>query len=233
MVDRLERRLVIGLGSGRCGSRSLAYLLNAQPNTKINHEHFIPMPWKVSGRAIQYFLESIMTKADTLWYGDVAFWHLNYMPAIIEILPQTKCVVIKRNRDETIASKVLIYKSLGYCGCIHFRSKHWQPEWDEFVFESGGYSLLYHAEPHFDLPIEEAVAAQYDLYYERIDEQMQMYPDNYKLYETEDILSNVDTQMSLFNWLGMTDVFPIVGIHVNKSVDQYRDEHGMQEKGGN
>lgn len=231
MVDHQERRLVIGLGGGRCGTRSLTYLLNAQPNTKINHEHFIPMPWSPSPRALQYFLEFVMAKADTLWYGDVAFWHLNYAPSILEILPQTKYVVIKRDKDAVIASKLLIYNSLGYCAPVHFRSKYWDPKWDKVTFDIGGYALLYHAEPHFDLPKEEAIAAQYDLYYERVDEFMKMYPDSFKLYDTEDILNNVDTQMELFRWLGMTDVFPVIGIHVNKSIDQYRDEHGVQEKG--
>jgi hypothetical protein len=173
-----------------------------------------------------------MAKADTLWYGDVAFWHLNYTPYIIDVLPLTKCIVIKRDRDACIASKLKAYSKLGYCAVVDFRSKHWKPEWDKVTFENGGLALLYHAEPHFDLPMEDAIAAQYDTYYHVVNTYMNKYPDNFRLYPTEELLNNTDMQMGLFQWLGMTDVFPITGIHVNKGTDRYRDEHGMQVDGG-
>ena len=41
------RRLVIGLGTGRCGTVSLSRLLNAQPDAQVRHELRPYLPWAV------------------------------------------------------------------------------------------------------------------------------------------------------------------------------------------
>ena len=43
-----KKKLVFGLGSGRCGSASLTFLLSQQESTLATHEMFPVLPWKVN-----------------------------------------------------------------------------------------------------------------------------------------------------------------------------------------
>jgi len=117
------RTLVIGLGSGRCGSLSLAAMLNAQDDAVVLHEgshrcgdvtlagaeemgravegH---LPWKPDTARLSARLAAI-TQADARFVGDVAFYYLPYVADIMSssALP-VRFVCLKRDMEETVRS---------------------------------------------------------------------------------------------------------------------------------
>lgn len=42
----LNQHIILGLGSGRCGTLSLAHVLNRQPGVQVSHEERPRLPWK-------------------------------------------------------------------------------------------------------------------------------------------------------------------------------------------
>jgi len=47
------RKLIIGLGTGRCGTMSLSKLLSMQENTIVSHETGTPLPWDFDLASLQ------------------------------------------------------------------------------------------------------------------------------------------------------------------------------------
>jgi len=74
----INKKLIIGLGTGRCGTKSLATLLNAQENSNVTHEDPPVLPWEFDEKAAQDKLESLL-KRDADFVGDVSFSYLNYI----------------------------------------------------------------------------------------------------------------------------------------------------------
>ena len=49
------RRFIFGMGTGCCGTASLAWLLNSQENAFVGHELFPILPWSTSQKARDNF----------------------------------------------------------------------------------------------------------------------------------------------------------------------------------
>src|SRR2546423_307998 len=95
-----ERRILLGIGSGRCGTRSLANLLNRQPGTQVTHEEPPRLPWRIPhDRAMTHRLAQIEPIV-----GDVASYFLPYVQQAIEYSPGIRIVCLKRPREEVIDS---------------------------------------------------------------------------------------------------------------------------------
>jgi hypothetical protein len=129
--------IIIGLGSGRCGTRSLASLLNAQPDTVCFHEiNPSCMAWTGTERTVLSMLEEFRAvlaggprqitvdlatrrRADQLprlrslgtvtAIGDVAFYYLAYAPILAE-MPDVTMPVLRRDKDATVASFVEVMR---------------------------------------------------------------------------------------------------------------------------
>ena len=125
--------IVIGLGTGRCGTASLAHLISAQPNSICFHE-LNPSCIRHSGtvqpilntinefdRIIDGGDTSLLTvdlsrKPGAIMYdklrsmgsvntiGDVAFYYLFYVDRMIETNKNIRFICLKRDREETIQS---------------------------------------------------------------------------------------------------------------------------------
>jgi hypothetical protein len=125
--------LVIGLGSGRCGSHSLQKLLNAHNDCLFFHEinHRLlrfegsKASLKVTLDGIRAFAESkaegdliadlskpenlavidsVSQKNNIQFYGDIAHFYLGYVNEILSLYPNTKFICLKRDKTETINS---------------------------------------------------------------------------------------------------------------------------------
>jgi hypothetical protein len=125
--------IVIGLGTGRCGTTSLAHLLGHQPNSVVFHEmspsvmRFAGTPAPVINTVREF--EAILDGGNTSLLtadlsrqstdetysklcsmqqvstlGDIAFYYLNYVETIIASSKQVRFVCLKRDRDSTINS---------------------------------------------------------------------------------------------------------------------------------
>jgi Sulfotransferase family len=129
--------IIIGLGSGRCGTRSLAALLNAQPDTVCFHEvNPSCMAWTGTERTVLSMLEEFRAvlaggprqltvdlasrrRAEQLprlrslevvrAIGDVASYYLPYAPMLAE-MPDVRLPVLRRDKAATIASFVEVMR---------------------------------------------------------------------------------------------------------------------------
>ena len=107
------KKIIFGLGTGRCGTVSLAAALNSCENSLITHEGKgvgeklnearILLPWNRNPLLLERKLEQISGREHSL-VGDVAFYYLPYVEIILGKYPDSKFVCMKRNRDETVNS---------------------------------------------------------------------------------------------------------------------------------
>lgn len=108
--DTAAPRIVLGLGTGRCGTKSLARLLNAQPGFSVTHEARPILPWQ----GTQHGLES---KIARMWgrkgraVGDVCFSYLPYIERAFRTFPNLVAVCMQRQREATVQS--LMRKTVG------------------------------------------------------------------------------------------------------------------------
>jgi hypothetical protein len=129
--------IIVGMGSGRCGTRSLASLLNAQPNTVCFHEvNPSCMAWTGTSRTVLSMLEefravlaggprevtadlSTRYRADPLQrlrsldavtaIGDVASYYLPYASTLAG-MPDVRMPVLRRDKGSTVASFVQVMR---------------------------------------------------------------------------------------------------------------------------
>lgn len=144
--------LLIGLGTGRCGTVSLSKLLDIQDGCCMTHEKH-PMPWTVNKALFERTYKSI-TSGGEPFIGDVAFYHLPYINFILEKTKEVKFVVLKRPKEEVVVS--YMKKTIGM--------DHWRPTtrpnpWDIC------YPTFFHK-----LTKEEAIGFYWDLYYEMVED---------------------------------------------------------------
>lgn len=98
---------VIGLGSGRCGTTSLAALLASQRSADAVHERFPHLRWSDEPDVFRHF----PTKVTCDLWADVGFYYLPHVRAIWEKYPSTCFVCLKRDKEQTVASWLRYFRS--------------------------------------------------------------------------------------------------------------------------
>ncbi len=134
-----SKRVVIGCGTGRCGTVSLVKFLNAQPGISMLHEgvrderrtHHL-VPWYGGEAQLWSWLAELdAMSGDAGWYGDVGFYFLPYLPAIFERYPTSRAICLERSRKEVINS--FLNKTEGRNHWYRHGGTGWQQdlEWDD------------------------------------------------------------------------------------------------------
>lgn len=99
-----ETQYIFGLGVGRCGTLSLANLLNSQKSASVGHEHMPLHWWPIVGdfhRAKDLLLEKAKTNKIV---GNVAYLWIQYIPDIIRSFHNPKFIYIWRDKEEVVES---------------------------------------------------------------------------------------------------------------------------------
>jgi hypothetical protein len=124
---------VFGIGTGRCGTASLAALLSWQLCGTVTHEVLSSnVPWDSADReAVAGQLKRALPEPHRYLRGDVASYWLPYLldDRFLKLFPNSVVIHIKRPRDEVVAS--FLRKTMG--------RNHWQEgavdvrpcEWDQ------------------------------------------------------------------------------------------------------
>lgn len=150
------KKFIFGIGTGRCGTTSLSSLLNGQNNSNVSHEMSgdILLPWKFDEKEYDRYIDSLH-KRKQLFIGDVSFYLVNYIPQIIKDFPESKIIVLKRNKQETINSFI---KKIGPL-------EHW-------ISNPRRFSIYDKCFPKFDFEIQKIkrISLYYDLYYSLVDQ---------------------------------------------------------------
>ncbi len=199
-------KIVIGLGSGRSGTQSLARLLNLQYKAKVWHEkEQWRIPWVNGVRRVKHQLH--VFRFLSLFYhlvGDIAFYYLPYVPLIQEIIPDAKFICMRRERDATIKSYVNWVGRLNFCPWINHDGTQWSfNHWDQCYPK-------YNAQT-----IEEAVALYYDEYYRIAEEFEKRYPHQFRIFWIDD-LNTKEGQNKIFDFLNIQNPIFQVGIKTNQ-----------------
>lgn len=116
-----DRRIVIGLGTGRCGTQTLAALIDAQPGGAVTHEWpGARVAWEGGEAEVDRMLDELerrLTAGATL-VGEVGSYYLPYVAQIRARIPDARFIILKRERDATVES---------FLEKTRDKANHWAP----------------------------------------------------------------------------------------------------------
>ena len=170
-----SKKLIFGLGSGRCGTHSLADLLNSQKDSQITHEMGDQpvLTWEFDEKTLDYYLNKI-TSRNSFFAGDVAFYLLPYVETIIKKYPESRFVCLMRDKEETVCSYEK--KTIG--------RNHWQTHRGEF-YQLCPWDKCY---PKYECKNKRtALELYYDDYYSFVDSLVKKYPSNVSLFPMDSL----------------------------------------------
>lgn len=196
----MKKKLVFGLGSGRCGSASLAYLMAHQESTHASHELFPILPWKVDAGILAQKWTGMDHQShlfDVVYDGGSYF--LAYVPVIMNSWNQheyannrydVKFICLKRDKEKTVQSYLRKFKKQNNNPLQNHNDPNIQTnEWDLSFPKYDGISL------------EEAVSKYYDEYYSVCEFWQTKYSSNFRIFNTETLNSE----------LGVSTILDFVG----------------------
>lgn len=213
-----ERRLlmgarnVIGLGTGRCGTRSLAHLLNSQPNSYVTHERFRwRVPWeKQKGiRLANLVIEGCRQKDSYFLTGEVGFYWYSYVGYFMQELDNLRFVVMRREREKVVDSYMRISPE----------RNHWQefdephPQWHHDKFDHCYPTIVAESK-------REALERYYYGYYSTMEEYQKIFPSRLRIFHT-DTLNSREGQDRILAFVGVPEDRRTyeIGIRLNQTVD--------------
>lgn len=95
-------KILVGLGSGRCGTRSLAALFAAQEDVDAQHERKPVVPWAEDNLA-SFHLSRAQESVDR-FFMDVAFYYLPHVRYLASLFQDIKFICLKRDKQATVES---------------------------------------------------------------------------------------------------------------------------------
>lgn len=94
--------LILGLGTGRCGTVSLQRLLSIQENTVATHEAML-LPWAINQNEYNNLVNHV-NSFDAGCIAEIGSWYLPYAMWLMKEFDNTKCIILQRDRSEVINS---------------------------------------------------------------------------------------------------------------------------------
>ena len=192
-----KRKLIFGLGSGRCGTTSLTFLFDRQFSTTAMHEYFVranynlPFEHPDEDKVKQYLLEWLQYNTPVL--VDVGFYWLNYVHVVMSFTDNASFVCLKRKKQRTVDS-FLKNKS----EALFFQEKN-----------------------------EEELEAYYDWYYEKAENFEGLYPKNFKVFDIDCLNSvKGQSDMLAFCGYERKDIVYVESLDLNNHSDK-RAEKGI------
>jgi hypothetical protein len=254
--------IVIGIGTGRSGTASLAKLLNAQQDAVCFHEmnpscvrfHGTPRPIlnaidefqavvdggdpsmltvDLGRRVAAEAYDRLCRMKRVRLIGDIAFYYLTYVEAILARNPRTRFVCLQRDRAETVESwlrqaeikrwrsKRIADRVAAWITREPFHESHnWWMEHDGRVWRPD--PIWDKCFPKFPGPtLRQAVEQYWDYYYATVDQIAARHPDSILRLRTE-TLNTRDGQLRLLEFCGLAAsemVFTDAHIHRSRVLE--------------
>ena len=180
-------QIVIGIGSGRCGTTSLSYLLSGCRGVLVTHEE-IPGPrWppkpKHAGKALRFLVEGRFEDVSGVraphTTGDVALYWGPYVEEMIGYIPDLRVIGLIREK----------------AACVE--SLHETFQTDSYITQPA-----VQAYPTVEGEGREAWANYWDLYHDLITSLAKKHPDNVTAIRTEE-MSTREGQRKVFRAAGI------------------------------
>lgn len=199
-------QLVIGLGTGRCGTQSLAVVLNYQNAARVTHERYGAIAWQGDEERVATFVRLCATAQGLDLAGDVAFYYLPYVEQILGLVPSAKFVCLKRDRKATVHSFVTRTR----------HKNHWTQH-DGAKWRLDAWDRCFPKYPVGDKA--QAIGMYWDDYYCRAAALETAYPTAFRVFSM-DVLNADEGQNALFDFLGISPRARrvILDVHENRSL---------------
>lgn len=196
-------QLVIGLGTGRCGTQSLAVLLNHQSGARVTHERYGAIAWQGDEQRVAAFVHLCATAPGLDLAGDVGFYYLPYVEQILELAASTRFVCLKRDRQATVHSYLTKTR----------HKNHWiQHDGTEWRFDA--WDRCY---PKYAVTDKaEAIGMYWDEYYSRAAALESAHPEAFRVYDM-DVLNTPEGQNALFDFIGIPQRVRRVNLDVHEN----------------
>jgi hypothetical protein len=201
--------IVLGIGTGRCGTQGLMTFLNLQQVNTL-HESVL-LPWVFDPVSLNSLLVKL-SKISTIDYpnvGEVNFSLLNYIEPLLKSInaenvevrveqifpPDTtiRVICLRRDKAETVKSWMNNQKNFNF----------WSSP-DHECFTQGLYlknDILGNSFPKYDLGKEAALACFWDDYYMKAAQLELAYPDLFKIFDMSEFFSDTSIQEKLLDFL--------------------------------
>ena len=194
-MDASKKRIILGCGTGRCGTFTLARLLRrsgAAMTHEMNTKQNLRLPFDIDKekftKVCKHF-ESVKQRA----VGDSDLVYFRYLELFIEKYPDIKIVCLKRNKEDTIKSFVK------KCGGKNWWSKHGYKKWINDVINFIRF-------PKYETEnLEEAIGLYWEYYYQEINRIRKKHPKNILMIETEK-LSYREKQIEIYDFCGISRI---------------------------
>lgn len=201
--------VLIGIGTGRCGTLSLCTLLNRQNGVAVTHETRPLLSWSGSDRQTVidrlYSVREAAEDAGMTCWGDISFFNLNYLPVYFELFPEVKVVYLYRKEEDVVRSYL---RKLRKWPIVNQKPvNHWtdSPKRTPTEFDK--------CFPHYDENLFDAISRYCREYRTRCEEIKAGLPQE-SFYEMEtDDLSISERVECLFDWLGLDPPFQSLQCH--------------------
>jgi hypothetical protein len=178
--------IIIGLGSGRCGTVTLSTLLSNIQGINVKHELKSILPWKGDVEVVRNKISQI-SKLEGNIVGDVAFYYLNYVLPILKCHPKhnIKFVCLRRNKAKTVESFYKIW------GVRHsgIEDKKWQKALPKYMWKCDKRSLRRYWEE----------------YYKLAEQWQHRFSSSFKIFETDLVLNDKQEMSKLFDFVEISE----------------------------
>lgn len=220
--------IIIGLGSGRCGTLSLAHLLNAQPATACFHEaNPSCMAWEGADATVISLLRDFgavlrggepavtvdLTAPNRTCpldrmralkclrsLGDVGSYYLPYVELILSLEPETRFPCLWRDKRAVVQSFVRKLRPRGLGVSQNRLRNHWAPTTQGRWVRDPLWDKCFPTITGLDgSDVSEYVSHYYDNYYAEANRIANLYPRNVRLFDVE-LLNSVQGRESILNF---------------------------------
>jgi len=174
----MTQKIVLGFGTGRCGTKSLAAFLNQQPGYLVTHEKAY-LSWYPALSDSEPSIKRLFTGHTGSTIGDVGFYWVNYLGLVLRRYENTKAINIRRPLDEVIES---------FWSFKEPRQTESFSSWFSYPFDS-------------DTMTKDDIALSVRRYRFLEVEAQKIYPASIYVMETQD-LSDDNRLSELLDWLG-------------------------------
>ena len=199
---REPKQVVIGLGTGRCGTKSLSRLLCLQKDSAVSHEQFPPLPWRVDAGKLKASVGTLLAREWSM-VGDVGWFWLPYVGKVLQRVPDAKFVCLKRDKASCVESM------LAKTGDQNQWQNHDGSKW---LLNP----ILDQSTPKYDgVTREEAAGMMWDEYYATSEKLAEKYPDNFRVFDT-DAMNTDGGVRDILEFAGFENPNVVTSIHENK-----------------
>ena len=209
----MHQAIVLGTGSGRCGTLSLARLLSRQPGVVVSHEEPPLLPWRPQSprEAIGERFARWRRLRPAHIVGDVASFYLPYVEEAIALEPAIRIVCLKRPREEVVES---------FCRWLDrvqpLPTNHWAEEPAAGWYHDPLWTRIFPQYPTQDR--REGIGRYWDEYYGRAEELSRRYPEHLRVFDTDKALNTEAGLRELLSFVGIAAEEQVLaaGLRVNK-----------------